>query len=192
MSGNKFASSAFLTDRGEVWINGDCTDAFYCYGPKENGTNPGSPLVCPPGYYVNTDFENPRFTCTKDASICPGSFHFGCENANIPEVNCINELNPFGECGCDGQFFIGDDCRSGFYCTSDVVDPLIYDGCYRECDEGQILLPDFANNEWSCVSEDTATCRGQFNINCPEDDIGHDFDSSICECDGQMLSLIHI
>ena len=152
----------------------------------ENGTNPGSPLHCPPGYFVNVNFESPKFTCTRDAGVCPGSFHFGCEGSNVPELNCINALNPFGECGCEGQFFISDDCLSGFYCTNDINDPLIFDGCYRECEEGQILLPDFANNEWSCVSEDTTRCRGQFNINCPEDDIGHDFDSSICECNGQM------
>ena len=31
------------------------------------------------------------------------------------------------------------------------------------------------------------TCPGKFYINCPEDDIGDDFKSDMCDCDGELL-----
>ena len=53
-----------------------------------------------------------------------------------------SSVNPVGQCGCEGQVFVGDgDCRFFFVCTADnddyeegeEYDPGRNDGCYFEC-----------------------------------------------------------
>ena len=102
--------------------------------------------------------------------------------------DCEFSVNPFGTCDCDEQLFISDDCKEGFLCQSNIPDPFLYDGCIQKCFDNQILIPDFVSHQWRCVDEDLAQiyCPGRFNLRCPDDDIGHDFDSSMCDCNGQL------
>ena len=100
--------------------------------------------------------------------------------------DCVRENNPFGKCECDEQFFLNSDCTEGFQC-SDLSDG--FDGCFRKCLAGQVLIPDFSDNTWSCMDVNFADfeCPGKFNLYCPDNDIGGDFDSAKCECNGQLL-----
>ena len=84
---------------------------------------------------------------------------------------------------------MNDDCNSGFFCTNDIPDPFQYDGCIRECLDNQVLIPDWGSDTWRCIDHDstTFTCPGKFNLFCPSEDIGEDFDESMCECDGQLM-----
>lgn len=51
------------------------------------------------------------------------------------------------------------------------------------------MVPDFAQSSWQCVVPDpnTSSCPGQLNLQCPDNDIGHNFDSSMCGCNGELL-----
>ena len=64
-----------------------------------------------------------------------------------------SSVNPVGQCGCEGQVFVGEgDCRFFFVCTADnddyaegeEYDPGRNDGCYFECSgEGKKRCPLF-------------------------------------------------
>ena len=108
-------------------------------------------------------------------------------SADLP--NCQYANNPLGTCtGCEGQFFIDETCTEGFYCSDDIPDPLLFEGCLQKCASGEQLRPNFANTTWECVPESEGwTCPGKFNVNCPEDDIGQDFNGTMCECEQQLF-----
>lgn len=174
--------------RNELWVNDDCTDAFWCLDTiDENGYNDGRSLSCPEGTHISLSFDPAGYRCTSDLTQCPGSFHFGCDGGNLPELPCISSRNPLGECGCEGQIFINEDCSEGFKCTTEIADPYLYDGCIKQCEENQILFPNFDSGEgWECVDRTQYKCPGSFNLNCEDEDVGNDFTSDICDCEGQM------
>jgi hypothetical protein len=75
-----------------------------------------------------------KLECGERNRCLGGAFDTGCR-----DPNCQYIKNPLGECdGCNGQLFINQDCTQGFVCYSDV-DPFLQDGCYKECDEGEVL-----------------------------------------------------
>ena len=137
------------------------------------------------GYIVDIDFEEMSWSCTTNTGKCPGGrLSFGC-----PERLCAYSTNTLGTCGCENQLFIGNGCTEGFLCTSSIPNPLIYDGCIKQCQDGQILVPDFANDDWTCIEDsDDVFCPGSYHMECPENEIviDEDFDGSNCDCDGQM------
>ncbi len=38
------------------------------------------------------------------------------------------------------------------------------DGCLYQCPEGQLIVPDFANDLYKCVEEGAAGCRGGMEV----------------------------
>ena len=134
---------------------------------------------------MDVDFDTMTWSCSNNFAKCPGDLmSFGC-----PELLCSFSTNTLGECGCEGQLFIGNHCTEGFYCSSNIPNPLIHDGCIKKCQEDQILVPDFANNDWACIEDtDDIVCPGAYHMECPENEIivNDNFDSSQCECDGQL------
>ena len=107
------------------------------------------------------------------------------------QPQCEFGKNFLGDCECDGQFFIDNHCTEGFYCASNIPDPYLYDGCTQKCLDGQVLLPDIPNRSWSCVDRDSFDyefkCPGTFHFECPENDVGNNFNKEDCECDGQVI-----
>ena len=51
--------------------------------------------------------------------------------------------NDLGECDCNNQVMIMNDCTEGFLCL-DAAEANGFDGCRRTCKEGEILVPDFS------------------------------------------------
>ena len=120
-----------------------------------------------------------------DQALCPGGqvSGIGCQKPNC-------DFGSFSECECEGQFWINDDCNQGFYCTGKTPDNYIYNGCVQTCLNGQVLLPDFENKNWACVDKSEFfdfKCPGQFNFECPENDVGSDFTGEECDCDHQII-----
>ena len=107
----------------------------------------------------------------------------GCPTAAI----CMETaFNPLGDCDCGEQFFLSEDCQTGFFCIDDGA--LDYDGCIMNCNEGEILFPDFANREMVCVPESSATyiCPGFAKLECPANEVTPNSDD--CDCDnGQVI-----
>jgi hypothetical protein len=197
----------------EFWMNQDCTEGFTCSAPKdpESDVSVGTPLGCDSGKRISINWADPiQSECVDEsaAPACPGAMHFGCFENPGTDVPCAESGNSLGQCdGCNGQLFINDDCSAGFWCTDSIQDPFLYDGCLAKCHEGKILLPDFAKNSWSCVDStgrhkiliigahflfyfcfltEAPTCPGEYNLRCESDDVGSHFDSSICDCEGQL------
>lgn len=138
------------------------------------------------GETIEIDFEANTWQCTTTLGNCYGGPINGIGCA-VPE--CIRENNPLGTCGCDEQFFLNSDCTAGFLCGPNAGEADEFDGCYRQCLSGQVLIPDFEDNTWRCIDVDVADfdCPGKFNLFCPDDMIGGDFDSAMCDCNGQLL-----
>merc|ERR1712168_550960 len=97
---------------------------------------------------------------------------------------CYKTANPLGSCTCNEQFFVNDDCTTGFLCRDDInQENPANDGCLIQCNEGWQLLADPRNGgHWYCTNISTPICPGKFNTECPCNDcpIGD------CQCDGQL------
>lgn len=132
------------------------------------------------------DYETLEWTCSGSLGNCYGG---PIEGIGCAVPVCTPDINPFGECGCNDQFFLSADCTEGFLCTDNVPDSTTQNGCKRTCLAGQVLIPDFADNSWTCMDVDFSdfTCPGEFNLFCPDNDVGGDFDSALCDCDGQII-----
>ena len=131
------------------------------------------------------DFDSHTWDCTTNTDSCPGG---PVNGVGCPMPDCEYSVNPFGSCDCDEQLFISSDCKEGFYCQSNIPDPFLYEGCIQRCFDNQILIPDFVSHQWRCVDEelDGIYCPGKLDLRCPDNDIGHGFNSSICQCNGQL------
>ncbi len=123
----------------------------------------------------------------ENQASCPGGG--GILGVGCPLLDCELGNNDLGQCECEQQFYINEDCTKGFLCTSNIPDNILYEGCMQTCREGEILLPDFVNRQWQCVpnQENLYRCPGNFRIECPNNDVGEDLDSSLCSCNGQLL-----
>ena len=78
---------------------------------------------------------------------------------------CYKTANPLGACTCDQQFFVNDDCTTGFLCRDSIQqeDPA-NDGCLIQCNPGWKLVADPRNGgEWYCTNISTPICPGKFN-----------------------------
>ena len=139
------------------------------------------------GEIVEVNFETNEWSCQKDEGQCPLSQVNGI---GCPTPLCLFDKNPFGDCGCETQFFINDECNEAFYCASNIPDPYLYDGCHQTCLNGQVLLVDAVKKSWECVDRadyPNYRCPGRFNLECEKDDIGHDFTAADCTCNGELL-----
>lgn len=103
--------------------------------------------------------SRPIFVRSGPCLYCLGSYHFGCdggdfgdfftpepgkdttpepaeETTTLPSLECPGETakNPLGDCGgCNQQYFVSQNCRESFLCTSQVQDPS-NEGCYLTWD----------------------------------------------------------
>ncbi len=97
----------------------------------------------------------------------------------------VGVSNPFGQCGCEGQFFMNANCHQGYVCG-----PTEEDGCLYECEgEYEIMQPHFKTGTFECIdnTDQTHRCPGAFNIHCEDDPIPElPLDWSQCDCDGQL------
>ena len=70
------------------------------------------PLVLSPLFF--------RWECVSDDGQCPGlgGFKLGCPEEVPTNPESSTQVNPYGTCECDGQFFSNDDCTAGIFCDS--------------------------------------------------------------------------
>ena len=97
------------------------------------------------------NLDDNSWKCGKDDGRCPGAFHVGCQEDSEPTEDptgptedptepspepspttpaweeCLpSNNNTLGECCCQDQIFMSEDCRQGFYCTAQHPG---YQGC---------------------------------------------------------------
>jgi hypothetical protein len=53
------------------------------------------------------------------------------------------------------------------------------------CFGSQIVRPNFEEDLAQCVTS-VNQCPGAFNVNCPDEDVGNDFDQNNCACNDQV------
>ena len=74
--------------------------------------------------------------------------------------------NDLGECGCDKQLFVDEDCQKAFYCMDpeDIPDGESGEGCELQCAEDEILIADprYGDGYWYCLKN-----TGVRPIKCP-------------------------
>lgn len=135
---------------------------------------------------MDLNFLDGTWVCTDDVGSCPGGPILG---EGCPAPLCIYSKNPLGNCECNEQLFINYDCTEGFWCSDLVPDTFLHDGCIKTCLEGQILIPNFANGGWECADnfDGSFACPGEYNLECPVNDIGNEFNSTMCDCNGQFM-----
>ena len=96
--------------------------------------------------------------------------------------------NAFGKCdGCDEQFFMNSQCTQAFVCYSANAEEG-FDSCLYECEENEIMLPDFATGAFDCLdnSDGHYICPGRFKIHCEDDPVAMPLSQNNCECEGQL------
>jgi hypothetical protein len=167
---------------GGLTMRADCREVFICYSLLING---GKHLTCDEGYIIDIDLFDLRMTCIPDNGQCPGlgGYTLGCPEAVPTQTPVTNdEVNPLGTCKCEGQFFSSSDCTQAFWCGADVANNI---GGLQECQEGQIVRPNFEEDLAQCVTS-VNQCPGAFNVNCPDEDVGNDFDQNNCACNDQV------
>ncbi len=181
---------------GRLLVAPDCRSAFFCSSRMANG---GRLIECPEQQILSLDIRKFSWGCQLDEGQCPGlgGFTLGCGSGapvvTNPEPSCQYANNDIGVCdGCEGQLFGNADCTVGFYCHTNADNPLSegMDGCRRECEEGQILVPDLIERTWTCISNWNGAqfCPGAYRTECDEVlPIGEDFDESQCDCGGQVF-----
>lgn len=122
-------SKVHCSCRGEVWMIDGCSVAFECLRDEDDeGNNHVIIRRCPDGQSFDVDFYRPtEFTCAGGVgNKCPGNFHYGCEGGDMGgghPILCHREKNPLGNCQCDEQFFMSQDCTEGFWCHYDPRPP---------------------------------------------------------------------
>ena len=124
--------------------------------------------------------------CTTKVDMCYGAVYgVGC-----PVPLCEYSKNHLGECGCDDQLFISKDCTDGFWCSTNIPDPFMFDGCRKKCLDDEILVPNVNDHSWECVhinDPNAQWCPGAFNLECPNTGFGNNFTFHDCDCDGQIF-----
>ncbi|XP_023325961.1 uncharacterized protein LOC111699505 [Eurytemora carolleeae] len=142
----------------QLFINKDCTEGFYCMesGFPEGVKADGCIKSCRPDEILIVDVGKYDWECVPKSfspglnRICPGEFHVECPgNGDI------------GECECDGQLWINDDCRKGFYCSSKMPGG----GQDISCKEEERINVNMINQTWSCVPDD-GLCPGGLHTQC--------------------------
>jgi len=146
----------------QLFINEDCTEGFFCM----DGTFPpgvvadGCQKKCQKNEIIVVNPAKNEWNCVpKSVSpgvlplICPGKFKIECPgNGDI------------GECECDKQLWINEDCSEGFYCDS----ALAGGGRDIKCAEGERIDVNMVNKTWSCIKDD-GQCPGAFHVGCEKD-----------------------
>merc|ERR1711892_87506 len=157
----------------QVFIADDCHKGFFCMDftvggyPDDvvNGDYDGCVKECREDEVLVVDPRRGDWDCVPivvDAQIlngvCPGKFNTECGCNDGPDA-C-----PVGDCECNGQLRVANDCHTAKYCDSTV------DGGFEEisCPDGEIVYVDMATFSWSCDVDDNR-CPGAFHVGCQED-----------------------
>lgn len=170
---------------GELLVNHDCSEAFYCFSKLGNG---GRSIKCPPGQIVEVDTDNFDAVCTTNVDKCPGlgGFRVGCngnqfETPDVPDCNYSpNEVDTCD--GCTGQIMVNENCTRAFYCSNWVPD-VSDEGCHLDCPDGQVVHLDLKEKDWGCVDKtEEYICPGKFKVDCPRDET----DEIKCGCANEV------
>jgi len=189
---------------GQVFIADDCHKGFYCIDMNDPSNNF-------PDDIINAGYDGCKQECAEEEvlvidpirgdwncvpkianteilnSICPGKFNTECGCDEGPEA-C-----PLGECECQGQLRVSDDCHKGRYCNgTDFSNPDHYVDI--ECLEGEIVFVNMVDHTWECKADD-GRCPGAFHVGCQDDEPDRPFticsyaknDIGTCECPGQVF-----
>ncbi len=165
-----FAEGTPCSCDGQVFINSDCTMAFECQLNVPDVAPDGAEgclVDCPEGQVIYPTFYNGgnvEFTCVdQDLAFCPGEYSINCED---------NPVDPSTDsCDCQGQILVSPDCGSAAFCT--LTDSGEYSKYELACDEGEIVVFDFASLSWGCRQDD-GSCPGAggFQVGCEASDPG--------------------
>merc|ERR1711874_257564 len=97
--------------------------------------------------------------CTKISTpICPGKFNTEC--ACSDPNNC-----PIGDCDCDGQLRVSQDCKMAHYCNSSLAGGFEQITCTNP---SEIVYVNLAMMTWECNVDD-GRCPGAFHVGCQSD-----------------------
>ncbi|TRY74637.1 hypothetical protein TCAL_15615, partial [Tigriopus californicus] len=168
---------------GELWVSEGCSYGFYCNDTMDIG---GEMKACGEGEVLLVDLTTSDWYCSNETDKCPGG---PINGIGCPIPLCRYSQNHLGNCSCDGQLFLGDNCDEGFFCSTNIPDPYLFDGCRKSCLSGQILVPDIPNRDWSCkdLSETNFRCSGEFNLECPSNSIDGGLTSEDCNCSSEII-----
>jgi len=159
---------------GQIWVNPEWNEGLGCESSLGSG---GELTICRSGEIVVVDLQAMTLSCQDDNGNCPGgggftlgpvcegietttatltitltTFSFTTTLEDSPDECVTTDDIPFGECdGCDGQVFINADCSQAFECLDSLSFPGDNDGCTFECNDGEIVLPDFSSGLYDCV-----------------------------------------
>jgi len=149
---------------GQIWVADGCHEGFYCDSSRSEGDDDveGCQLKCGEDETLLID---PRlggsWQCVPDDNsagvICPGKFNTVC-GCQGEDEDC-----PIGDCECDGQLRVSNDCKEAKYCDGGEINTI---SCL---DPDDIVFVNLVTLGWSC-QEDDGRCPGAFSVGCEPDE----------------------
>merc|ERR1711892_1331930 len=158
---------------GQVFVADDCHQGFYCIDftdgdyPDDivNANYDGCKKECAEDEVLIIDPIRADWTCVPIIagteilnSICPGKFNTECGCNDGPDA-C-----PLGECECQDQLRVSDDCHKARFCNgTDFTNPDHYVDI--DCAAPNIVFVNMVDHTWEC-KEDDGRCPGAFHVGC--------------------------
>jgi len=149
----------------QLFVSNDCLKAFYCMDDdalEQIGENPeqvdGCELVCEDDEILIADPRQKTWYCLKKIGpmplLCPGGFKTECGCSGTDE-EC-----PIGDCECDGQLRVNNDCTHAKICKENDYEDFT---CDADLDE--IVMVDLRTEKIFCGKDD-GRCPGAFHVGC--------------------------
>jgi len=185
---------------GQLFVAEECHKGFYCLSEEQFPGYDGCEIMCAEDQVLIVDPRNGGGWSCQDISenqavlggICPGKFNTecGCDPTAPSSPSC-----EIGECECEGQLWVSQDCKKARYCDSNAEGGFME----QECQGNQIVYVNMADLTWSCDVDD-GRCPGSFHVGCEQDSYNPGNDAVIpipctltnntlgtCTCPGQLF-----
>jgi len=158
---------------GQLFYGSDCLSAFYCMSEDmfPDGVNSdnaeGCQMECEEGKLLVPDPRNGGdWFCVSRTTPggelqCPGAYQTSC-----PCEDGGDDCNPIGECHCNGELLLQQDCKYARICDDTIevgYDEFSCDG-YME-----IIYVDLETYQLSCGLDD-GRCPGALHVGCGDHD----------------------
>ena len=143
---------------GQVWVNEDCSQGFYCSSLTQESEQTGCELICGDNERLHVDLVERDWECLSrdDDFVCPGSLHTDCDE------------NPVIECECQNQVWVYKNCNQAFRCTG-PMDNFVNPGYNYACPEGYRMDIDFHYPLSFQCKTDVENCPGSYHFGCTGD-----------------------
>ncbi len=131
---------------GQVFNDASCGTGFYC---TDVANNLGCLKTCDSGYTLYPFYDNDAWECFESMTEAEGPDCVGAYELPCPDNAVQAEAS---ECECPNQLLISHDCKSGYYCQSEING-----GGLTKCGDNEEIIINLPDWSFFCM-EDKSNC----------------------------------